>query len=74
MNGMFAAWDKMEAVPIPARKLVVNTGTMLESDIALDPSASYSKGSRDFFIYVNNGETKVFNGREGEYVWNLLEK
>ena len=74
MNGMFAAWDKMEAVPIPARQLVVNTGTMLESDIALDPSASYSKGNRDFFIYVNNGETKVFNGREGEYVWNLLEK
>lgn len=74
MNGMFAAWDKMEALPIPARKLVVNTGTMLESDSVLDSSVGHSKKNRDFFVYVNNKETEVFTGREGEYAWNLLEK
>lgn len=74
MNGMFAAWDRMEAVPVPARKLVVNTGTMLESDSVLDPSVNHSKDNRDFFVYVNNNETAVFTGREGEYAWNLLEK
>lgn len=74
INGMFAAWDRMENLPIPAKKLIVNTGTMLESDSALNPSINYSKNNKDFFIYVNNGKTTVFNGREGEYIWNLLEK
>lgn len=73
-DGMFIGWNTIDNFPIPANKLIINTGSMLISNIAENPNIYYSNNNNDLFIYVNNNEIKTFIGREGAYVWNLLEK
>lgn len=73
-NGMFIGWDSIDNFPIAADKSIINTGTMAISDINDNPDNYYSKKNDDLFVFVNNNEIKIFRGREGTYVWNLLEK
>lgn len=73
-NGMFAGWNLIDNFPIPAENSLINTGTMLISDLNSNPNNFYSNKNDDLFIFVNNNEIKIFRGREGAYVWNLLEK
>ena len=71
---MFAGWDLIDNFPVPAENSLINTGTMLISDLNSNPNNFYSNKNADLFIFVNNNEIKIFRGREGAYVWNLLEK
>ncbi|MBQ8680189.1 MAG: hypothetical protein IJ530_10565 [Treponema sp.] len=73
-DGMFIGWDSIGNFPIPAEKTIINTGTMATSDINNNPNNYYSNKNDDLFVFVNNDEVKIFRGREGAYVWNLLEK
>lgn len=73
-NGMFIGWDRLEGYPIPAERQIINTGTMMESDVSLNPNNDFSRDNHDLYVYVNNDELEVFRGREGAFVWNLLEK
>lgn len=73
-NGMFVGWDLIDNFPIPAENSLINTGTMFMSDLNNNPNNFYSSKNDDLFIFVNNYEIKIFRGREGAYVWNLLEK
>lgn len=73
-GGMFIGWDSIDNFPIPAEKTIINTGTTMISDINNNPDNYYSNKNADLFVFVNNNELKIFRGREGAYVWNLLEK
>lgn len=73
-DGMFVGWDSLDGFPVPASKLIINTGSLMESDISVNPDINYSRKNHDLYVYVNNDEMKIFHGREGAFVWNLLEK
>lgn len=73
-DSMFIGWDSIDNFPVPAEKTVINIGTLTTSDIGTDSNNYYSRDNDDLFIFVNNNELKIFKGREGAYVWNLLGK
>lgn len=73
-NGMFIGWNKLDGYPIPAARQIINTGTMMESDISSNQNNNFSRSNQDLYVYVNNDELEVFRGREGAFIWNLLEK
>lgn len=70
MNGMFAGFDNIDNIPVTKGKTIIHTGTNFTADAAITPR----KKNKDYYIYTNNDEVLVYQGREGEYVWNLLEK
>lgn len=74
MNGMFAGFDSIENVPIRAGKTIINTGTKFASDVSINPNLVNEKNNKDYYIYTNNDKVFIYKGREGAYVWNLLEK
>ena len=74
MNGMFAGFDSIENVPIRAGRTIINTGTKFASDVSINPNLVNEKNNKDYYIYTNNDKVFIYKGREGAYVWNLLEK
>lgn len=70
MNGMFAGFDKIDNIPVMKGKTIIHVGTNFKKDVDINPR----KRNKDYYIYTNNDEILVYQGREGEYVWNLLEK
>lgn len=74
MNGMFAGFDCIQHVPVKSGRTIINTGNNLTSDISVNPNIINEKSNKDFFIYTNNDEILIYKGREGAFVWNLLEK
>lgn len=75
LNNMFLGWNSLDGVPVKTGKIIINTGSYFSSDSiqnSIMDSALYK--NNDFYIYTTNSETQIFTGREGEYVWNLLEK
>lgn len=74
MNGMFAGFDKISNIPIRSGKTIINTGNSLSSDYSLNPNIINERDNNDYFIFTNNDEILIYKGREGAYVWNLLEK
>ena len=51
-------------------KTIINTGNNFFKDVSIN----HHKKNKDYYIYTNNDEILIYKGREGEYVWNLLEK
>lgn len=74
MNGMLAGFDSIQHIPVRAGKTIIHTGTYLTSDVSLNPDNLTDTDNRDFFIYTNNDTVLIYKGREGAFVWNLLEK
>lgn len=73
-DGMFIGWNLLDNFPIPAEKTIINSGTAMTSDINNNPKNYYSNKNDDLFVFADSDGIKIFRGREGAYVWNLLEK
>nr|MBP3282880.1 hypothetical protein [Treponema sp.] len=65
INGMFIGRDRLANIPIPKKNLKIKTGTYMEAD---------KDDEKSLFIYMEQNRIEIFKGRNGEFVWNLLEK
>lgn len=74
MNGMFAGFGNISDIPVKTGKTIIFSGTKYASNISVNPESLKQKDNSDYFIYTNNNEVLIYKGREGEFVWNLLEK
>lgn len=74
LNDMYAGSYKLENIPIKPGKVIIYTGDVYASNITRNPNRNSKDNINDVYIYSNNDKIQIFKGREGEYVWNLLEK
>lgn len=74
LNDMYAGSNKLESFPIKPGKITIFTGDAYSSNITRNPNRNSKDNVNDIYIYTKNNKTQIFKGREGEYVWNLLEK
>lgn len=65
IGGMFAGKNDLDNIPLPKQNLRIKTGSFMKSD---------EDDNKSLFIYIEKNRTEIFKGRQGEYVWNLLEK
>lgn len=73
-NDMYAGTKKIENIPVKSGKIIIYTGDIYTSDITKNPNRNSKNSNNDIYIYSENDKIQIFKGREGEYVWNLLEK
>jgi len=80
VDNMFAGWDTLDEFPLARGKHRIQAGTYTApyDDIPEDPAAGQTKSGeasivKNYFVYVDT-RTWLFKGKDGEYVWNLLEK
>ncbi len=79
INNMFIGWDKLENFILPRGKHIIYTGTYFDEDSSavikdrnkvVDVNGSLY---RSFFLYLDE-RNWLFRGKDGERVWNLMEK
>ena len=76
---MFIGWDKIENFILPRGKHIIYTGTYFNQDnnavIKNRKKAVDINGSlyRSFFLYLDE-RNWLFRGKDGDRVWNLMEK
>ena len=79
INNMFIGWDKIENFILPRGKHIIYTGTYFNQDnnavIKNRKKAVDINGSlyRSFFLYLDE-RNWLFRGKDGDRVWNLMEK
>jgi hypothetical protein len=80
IDNMFTGWDTLEEIPLARGKhrIMAGTYTAPYPDFSETVSTSETKSAdainiRNYFVYVDT-RTWLFKGKDGEYVWNLLEK
>lgn len=79
LNNMYMGWDKLEKCVLPKGKHIVYTGDYYKaySSVEIKNKNKYSniKGNayRGFFLYLDD-RNWLFKGKDGERVWNLMEK
>lgn len=74
LNDMYAGSNKLENIPIKPGKITIYTGDTYASNITRNPNRNSKDNINDVYIYTKDNKIQIFKGREGEYVWNLLEK
>ncbi len=79
INNMFIGWDRLENFILPKGKHIIYTGNYFEADAtavvknrkkAVDINGSLY---RSFFLYLDE-RNWLFRGKDGDRVWNLMEK
>jgi hypothetical protein len=60
---MFAGWDAMDNLILPKGMHEIHTGSYLKEDA----------DAKTFYILLDTMD-QVFTDKEGEYVWNFLNK
>lgn len=79
LNNMYMGWDKLEKCVLPKGKHIIYTGDYYKAyssaEIKNKNKSSDIKGDtyRSFFLYLDE-RNWLFKGKEGERVWNLMEK
>ena len=79
LNNMYMGWDKLEKCVLPKGKHIIYTGDYYKAysyaELKNKNKSSDIKGDtyRSFFLYLDE-RNWLFNGKEGERVWNLMEK
>jgi hypothetical protein len=79
IDNMFAGWDTLGEVPLSRGKHRIRAGTYVEpypeqAEMTDSVETKNSENNiRNYFVYVDT-RTWLFKGKDGEYVWNLLEK
>lgn len=74
LNDMYAGSNKLENIPVKTGKITIYTGDSYASNITRNPNRNSKDNINDVYIFTENNKIQIFKGREGEYVWNLLEK
>ena len=64
-GGMFAGRNVLEDYSVAKENLKIKTGSFMKAD---------SDDGKSLYIYIEKNRMETFKGREGEFVWNLLEK
>lgn len=79
LNDMFIGWDAIEKQVLPKGKHIIYTGDYFQIDSTLivrnKNKAVDINGNvyRSFFLYLDD-KNWLFRGKDGERVWNLMEK
>ncbi|MCQ2584687.1 MAG: hypothetical protein MJ185_03780 [Treponema sp.] len=79
LNHIFLGWDSLSKVVLPRGKHIVYTGSYYRQDSNYEVSnknkATDINGNlyRSFFLFLDE-RNWLFRGKDGERVWNLLEK
>lgn len=81
IDNMFAGWDTLEEFPLARGKHRIRAGTyaapypeLTGMEVSSETKKSDEVNTiQNYFVYVDT-RTWLFKGKDGEYVWNLLEK
>lgn len=79
LNNMFVGWDNLEKFVLPKGKHFIYTGTYLIPDANMEVKNKdravdiNGESYKSFFLYLDD-RNWLFRGKDGERVWNLLEK
>lgn len=79
LNNIYMGWDKLEKCVLPKGKHIIYTGDYYNADATVEIKnrnrVSDINGNtyRSFFLYLDE-RNWLFKGKDGERVWNLMEK
>ena len=79
LNNVFIGWDNLSKFILPKGKHIIYTGDYFNPDLTYEVTnknkAKDINGNvyRSFFLYLDE-RNWLFRGKDGERVWNLLEK